>query len=122
MKFLRQFGIILLLSALGEGFHALLPLPVPASVYGLVLMLIALMTGIIPLAKVRDAGNFLIEIMPLMFIPAGVGLMTSWGALKPILVPVIVILVATTILAMGIGGRVNPAIMPSKKKKGGEKS
>ena len=112
MKYFKQFGIILTVSFLGEVLHAVLPLPVPASIYGLVLMLIALMTGIIPLAKVRDAGNFLIEIMPLMFIPAGVGLMTSWGALKPILVPVIVILVATTILAMGIGGRVTQSIMP----------
>ena len=92
MKYFKQFGVILTVSFLGEVLHAVLPLPVPASIYGLVLMLIALMTGIIPLAKVRDAGNFLIEIMPLMFIPAGVGLMTSWGALKPILVPVIVIL------------------------------
>ena len=89
MKYFKQFGVILTVSFLGEVLHAVLPLPVPASIYGLVLMLIALMTGIIPLAKVRDAGNFLIEIMPLMFIPAGVGLMTSWGALKPILVPVL---------------------------------
>ena len=122
MKYFKQFGVILTVSFLGEVLHAVLPLPVPASIYGLVLMLIALMTGIIPLAKVRDAGNFLIEIMPLMFIPAGVGLMTSWGALKPILVPVIVILVATTILTMGIGGRVTQSIMRSKHKKEEKKS
>lgn len=122
MKYFKQFGVILTVSFLGEVLHAVLPLPVPASIYGLVLMLIALMTGIIPLAKVRDAGNFLIEIMPLMFIPAGVGLMTSWGALKPILIPVIVILVATTILTMGIGGRVTQSIMRSKHKKEEKKS
>ena len=46
MKYLRQFCIILLISALGEGLHILLPLPVPASVYGLVLMLGALTSGI----------------------------------------------------------------------------
>ena len=73
MKFLRQFGIILLLSALGEGLHALLPLPVPASVYGLVLMLAALMTGIIKVGQVEETADFLIEIMPVMFVPAGVG-------------------------------------------------
>ena len=61
MKFLRQFGIILLLSALGEGLHALLPLPVPASVYGLVLMLAALMTGIIKVGQVEETADFLIE-------------------------------------------------------------
>ena len=47
MKYLRQFCIILLVSALGEGLHILLPLPVPASVYGLVLMLGALASGIL---------------------------------------------------------------------------
>ena len=83
MKFVRQFMIILAISFVGELLHALLPLPVPASIYGLVLMLIGLQTGILPLNAVNEAGGFLIEIMPMLFIPAGVGLMVSWGALKP---------------------------------------
>ena len=75
MKYLRQFCIILLISALGEGLHILLPLPVPASVYGLVLMLGALTSGILKLEQVEDAADFLVEIMPVMFVPAGVGLL-----------------------------------------------
>ena len=47
MKYVRQFWIILLISAMGEALHVLIPLPVPASVYGLVIMLIALGTHII---------------------------------------------------------------------------
>ena len=73
MKHLRQFLIILLFSFLGEGLKALLPLPVPASIYGLVLLFAALELGIIKLSAVEDAGKFLIEIMPVMFIPAGAG-------------------------------------------------
>ena len=84
MKHLRQFLIILLFSFLGEGLKALLPLPVPASIYGLVLLFAALELGIIKLSAVEDAGKFLIEIMPVMFIPAGAGLVESWSALKPI--------------------------------------
>ena len=64
MKYFKQFGIILTVSFLGELLHALIPLPVPASIYGLVLMLAALITGLIPLDRVREAGSFLIEIMP----------------------------------------------------------
>ena len=64
MKFVRQFMIILAISFVGELLHALLPLPVPASIYGLVLMLIGLQTGILPLSAVNEAGGFLIEIMP----------------------------------------------------------
>ena len=84
MKYVRQFWIILLISAIGEGLHVLIPLPVPASVYGLVIMLIALGTHIIKLEQVKEAAEFLIEIMPVMFIPAGVGLLTAWGVLKDV--------------------------------------
>ena len=79
MKHLRQFLIILLFSFLGEGLKALLPLPVPASIYGLVLLFTALELGIIKLSAVENAGKFLIEIMPVMFIPAGTGLVESWS-------------------------------------------
>ena len=75
MKILRQFVIILLISFLGELLKAALPLPVPASVWGLILMLAALKTGVLKLSLVSDAAVFLIEIMPVMFIPAGVGLL-----------------------------------------------
>ena len=45
MKYLKQFAIILAVCLVGEVLKGLLPLPIPASVYGLVLMLLALMCG-----------------------------------------------------------------------------
>ena len=111
MKYVRQFWIILLISAIGEGLHALIPLPVPASVYGLVIMLIALGTHILKLEQVKEAAEFLIEIMPVMFIPAGVGLMSSWGVLKPMLVQVSVITVVSLVLVMVLGGRVTQLVI-----------
>ena len=75
MKYFRQFFLILAVSFLGEILHMVLPLPVPASIYGLVLMLLALVTGIIKIEQVKDTAVFLIEIMPVMFIPAAVGLL-----------------------------------------------
>ena len=106
MKFLRQFAIILLISFLGEILHILIPLPVPASVYGLILMLTALCTGILKLTQVKDAADFLIEIMPVMFIPAAAGLLESWAFLKPIWGPVAFITVLTTIIVRAVTGRV----------------
>ena len=88
MKYFRQFFLILAISFAGEILHMVLPLPVPASIYGLVLMLLALVTGIVKIEQVKDTAIFLIEIMPVMFIPAGVGLMVSWNVLKPLLIPV----------------------------------
>ncbi|HIV13115.1 MAG TPA: CidA/LrgA family protein [Candidatus Pullilachnospira stercoravium] len=116
MKFLKQFLWILLISFLGEVLRALIPLPIPASVYGLVLMLAALITGVLKVEQVRGAAEFLIEIMPVMFIPAAVGLMTAWDALRPVCVPVLVITAATTVIVMAVTGRVTQAIIRREKK------
>ena len=83
MKFIKQFGIILAISFIGEIMNYLIPLPVPASIYGLVLMLLCLHFGIVHIDSVKDSGKFLIEIMPLMFIPAAVGLIESWKPSVP---------------------------------------
>ena len=77
MKYVQQFSIILLISVIGEILKTFLPLPVPASVYGLVIMLVALLTGILKLDQVKGAADFLVEIMPVMFVPAGAGLITA---------------------------------------------
>lgn len=116
MKYLKQFLWILLISFLGEVLRALIPLPIPASVYGLVLMLAVLRAGILRVDQVRGAAEFLIEIMPVMFIPAAVGLLTAWNALRPICVPVLVITVLTTIIVMAVTGRVAQAIIRREKK------
>ena len=117
MKYVRQFWIILLISAMGEALHVLIPLPVPASVYGLVIMLIALGTHIIRLEQVKEAAEFLIEIMPVMFIPAGVGLMASWGVLKPMLVSVLVVTVVAIITVMAVTGQVTQIIIRADRKR-----
>ena len=104
MKYLRQFAIILFVSLLGELLRILIPLPIPASVYGLVLMLVALTTGMLKVHQVKAAADFLIEIMPVMFIPAGVGLMVSWNVLKPLLIPVgIITFVSFVAVAVATG-------------------
>ena len=117
MKYLRQLLIILIFSFIGEILHSLIPIQVPASIYGLVLLFIALLTGIIQLPQVKETAKYLIEIMPLMFIPAGVGLLESWGNLKSILVPVLLLLVASTILVMGVSVKVTLGIIQRSKLK-----
>ena len=117
MCYLYQFARIMGFCLLGEILHEVLPLPVPASIYGLVLMLIGLQTGILPLSAVNEAGGFLIEIMPMLFIPAGVGLMVSWGALKPVIIPISIIIVVTTILVMAVSGRIAQFILKKEDKK-----
>ncbi len=122
MKYIKQFLIILLISFIGEGLNYLIPAPIPASIYGMVILFVCLCTKVIKLDDVKDTGLFLIEIMPLMFIPAGVGLMKSWGVLKPLLIPVLVITVVSLVAVMGISGRVSQSIIKGKKSKAKEES
>ena len=117
MKYVKQFGIILVISLIGELLNFLLPLPIPASIYGLVLMLGCLQLHIIPLSEVKETSAFLIEIMPLMFIPAAVGLITSFDILKAHLAAYLVITVVSTFLVMLVSGHVTQLVI---RKKGGK--
>ena len=117
MKYIKQFGIILLVSFVGELLKVILPFPVPASVYGMLLLFLVLLSGVLPLEKVRETGLFLVEIMPVLFVSAGVGLVESWDVLQPVLLPVIVIILLTTLLVMAVAGRVTQWMM----RKGAEK-
>lgn len=111
MKYIKQLCIILLISFAGEVLHAMLPFPIPASIYGLVLMMVLLMTGALPLAAVEETADFLVSIMPVMFIPAAVGLLDAWVDLRPVLLPVAVITVVTTVVVMAVTGRVTQLLM-----------
>lgn len=104
MKYLKQFLLILCITFVGELVKYVLPLPIPASIYGMVILFVGLMTGHIKLSSVKEAGKFLIEIMPVMFIPAGVGLMVSWNVLKSLLIPVgIITFVSFVAVAVATG-------------------
>ena len=111
MKYMRQLGIILGVTFAAEILKALIPLSIPASIYGLVMMLILLCTKIIKLEQVKEVGIFLVEIMPLMFIPAAVGLIVSWKQLYKVLLPVVIITVLTTIIVMVVTGRVTQLLI-----------
>ncbi len=116
MRYIRQFLIIVLLSFVGELLHEIIPLQIPSSIYGFILLFAALCTGVIKLPQVKETAKFLIDIMPLLFVPAGVGLLESWDVLRPILLQVIVILVVSTVLVMGVSGLVTQKIILRKKK------
>ena len=122
MKFIRQFLIILAISLVGEILKYILPLPIPASIYGMAILFAGLMSGLIKLDAVRETGKFLIEIMPLMFIPAGVGLMDSWGNLHPILLPVAIITIVTSITVMGSTGLLSQWVIRRGRKLAEEKT
>lgn len=121
MKYIKQLLIILLVSFIAEAMEYFIPLPVAASVYGLILMLIGLMTGIIPLEKVEGAADYLVGIMALMFVPPTVGIMATVDELKEMGVALVVISAVTTLIIMVVTGKVAQFILNRKKKNQGGK-
>lgn len=117
MKHIKQLTIILAVSLIAELMEYLIPLPVAASVYGLVLMLIGLMTHIIPLEKVEGVADFLVENMAIVFIPPTVGIMASVEELRQMLIPLIVISLVSTIVVMAVTGRFTQFIIRRGAKK-----
>lgn len=117
MKYIHQFCIILLISMAGEFLHRILPLPVPTGIYGLLLMLVMLLTGFLKLEQVEQTGAFLLEIMPLMFIPSAAGLLDSWTQLQTILLPFAIIILPVTWIVLGVSGRVTQAIIRRKERR-----
>ncbi len=117
MKYIKQFAIILTISFAGEILNYLIPWPIPASIYGLVIMFVCLCLKIIKPDDVRKTAGFLIDIMPLMFIPAAVGLVTSWDIIKSNLIAYIIITVVTTFTVMIISGRITQHMIRYEEKR-----
>ena len=100
----------------GEVLQRVVPLPIPASVYGLVLLFLALCFGLVKLEQVKAAGAFLTSILPILFVSPAVGIVEDWGLIREDLLPILLMLVASTVLTFGISGRTAQALL----KKGGE--
>ena len=116
MRYLFQFGRILAFCFAGEVLHAVLPLPVPASDYGLLLLLLALCFGIVRPEQVREAGLFLTGIFPLLFVPAAAGVMELWAELGVMLLPAVIAIVPVTVLVFAAAGRTTQALIRRKEK------
>lgn len=111
MKYLKQFLIIIAFCFIGEALHVLLPLPVPASIYGLVLMFCALQFKIFSLSAVEETCDFLLEIMALFFVPSTVGLVTAGDLMKEAGLQFIAVGVLSTFLVFGVTGLTTQGII-----------
>ena len=117
MKYLYQLCLIFGFSFLGEVLNRLIPLPIPSSIYGMILLFLALSTGIVPLNAVKGAGSFLTSSLPVLFVVATVGLMDHWELLRSALLPIALILLLTTLLTFAISGWIAQWIVSRKEKR-----
>lgn len=116
MKIMFQFARIMAFCMLGEILHVLLPLPIPASIYGLLALLAFLLLGIVKLEQVKEAGKFLTSLFSLLFIPAATGVMELVDVLAEIWLPIVIALIPVTMIVFGVSGRVTQWIARRKKK------
>ena len=115
MKYVKQIAIILTITFAGECLNHLLPLPVPSGVYGLFLMLAALVTGVVKLEQVEESGNFLMDTMTMMFIPATVGIVANIEQVREVLIPFVLISMISTVIVMVVTGRMAQLMMGKTK-------
>lgn len=111
MKYLKQFAIILAVSFAGEILSTLIPLPIPAGIYGIILLFLALCLGLIHISQIRETAHFLVDIMTCTLIPAVVGLIDTWGLVSSSLAAYLCVILVTTVLVMAVSGLVTQAIM-----------
>lgn len=118
MKYIGQFTIIITISLMGEILNKLIPLPIPASIYGMIILFTLLSTKLLKLSAVKETGKFLIYIMPIMFVPPTVGLMDSWGIMQEFLIAIITISLLSTIIVLAVSGKITQFIIGLKEKGG----
>ena len=111
MKYIKQFWIILLFSLLGELCRHWIPYPIPASIYGIILLFAGLRCRIIRLEQVKESGGFLVSILPVLFVAPTVALMEHWPLLKDNLLSLTVVVAATTVIVFFASGKVTELLM-----------
>lgn len=117
MKYLKQICLILLFSFLGEVCRFLIPLTIPASIYGIVLLFAALLLKIVRVEDVRETGAFFTSMLPVLFVVPMVRLMDYWEQMKPVLIPLFLISFVVTVLVFAASGIVTQWMI----RKGGRK-
>lgn len=114
MKYLKQLIIILILSEVGNIVTRFLPIPIPGSVIGLILLYIALETKLIKLNEIETVGNYLKNNMSIMFVPLTVGILNVFDILKLNWINLTIVMVISTLLTMIATGKMADFLSQTK--------
>ena len=117
MNHIKQFLIILAFTLVGEVLQWLIPLPVPAAIYGFVLLFLALCTGLLKEEHIANTADFLIRIMGVLFVAPAVNLLSYFDLVAENWVSIVTIILVSTVCVFGISGLVTQALA----KRGGDR-
>lgn len=121
MKYLKQLSIIFAICFVAEILYMLLPLPVPASIYGLLILFMLLLFRVVKPEQVEDVAEFFLAIMPFFFISPSVSLMKSFVSYQDSVLSVLVIGIVSTLVVTVSTGITAQFFIRRKKKKDDEK-
>ena len=110
MKYLSQFLIIMGFTLTGEALQRIIPLPIPASVYGLALLFAALCLKIVKVEQIKETGSFLSSILPILFVSPVIGILENWQLIRPNVPAIFLLSVITTITTFAINNSRNSFI------------
>ena len=119
MHYLKQFTVIIAISAVSELLAIFIPLAIPASIYGMSLLFLLLMTGVLKLKQVESAANLLLGIMPALFVVSGAGLITSYGQIAENFFSWVAVNIASTIVILATTGLLAQGLNKKEASKGG---
>lgn len=112
LRLLRDLGIILICTLLGEWIAALLPFKFPGSIIGMLLLFAALASGMVKADWVKDGSNLLLKYMAVMFVPLGVGLVDYLGLLRAESAAFLISTVVSTFVTMAVVGLLYERLRP----------
>ena len=119
MKYIKQFLIILAFTLAGEVLAKVIPFPIPAAIYGFVLLFLALCTGALKKEHIDETAHLLIACLGLFFVAPAVNILAYWNVIKPALVPICVIILSSTFVVFIVAGLVTQALRRREDKENG---
>ena len=101
-QYLRSFILIYLCLYAGLAIASLLPITIPGSIIGMLILFVLLSLQILPAKWVKPSCHLLIRYMALLFVPIGVGVMQYYEVLKAQFGPVVVSCFISTLVVLVI--------------------
>ena len=117
VKYLKQALIIFAFTMIGQVLEWIIPLPIPAAIYGFLLLFLALMTGLLKKEHIDETAKFLISIMGILYVAPAVNLLSYYDIIAPKLAGVITVVVLSTVIVFGVSGWVTQLLSKKEEKK-----
>lgn len=120
--FLTQAFIFAVIMLISNGIAAIVPIPIPASVVGLVLLFVLLCLKVIKLEQVETLGTSLTSLIGFLFVPSGISVMNSLGVMQQYGVQIALVILLATIILLGATGLFSQLILSVSQKRQKETS